>query len=369
VTKPSAASSQLRVTIDATPALLRSAGIKNYTYHWIHHLWRAAQDEDIRAFPYLHDFGRLDHERSALSAWQTLPRIAMVQLLKAAGSPLLDWTIQGSDLFHASNQVRCAPRHAKLTATVHDLTCWLMPQFHTGGNIRADREFADRILRCADGLIAVSENTRQDAIRLLGISPERITTIYSGVTEEYFMAKPVRRDRPYALYVGTIEPRKNLDMLLNAWRSLSPDLRREFDLVVAGPKGWGSEATFERVRAESTYLGYVPEADLPGLVAGAALFVYPSLYEGFGFPVVQAMAAGVPVLTSNNSCLPEIAGDAALLIDPHSEAEIAGGVTRLLQSESLRLELAARGRVRAQEYNWKTCAVQSLAFFHRVAGR
>ena len=95
------------------------------------------------------------------------------------------------------------------------------------------------------------------------------------------------------LYVGTIEPRKNLDTLLDAWGKLSADLRDEFDLVIAGPEGWGSENTLARIRAEATYLGYVPEADLPGLVAGAAVFVYPSLYEGFGFPVVQAMAAGV----------------------------------------------------------------------------
>lgn len=356
----------MRIAIDATSALLRSAGIKSYTYHWVRHLRRLAKSDEIRAFPYLNDFGGLDHEASTLSEWQTLPRLALLYFVNVPGNPALDWILSDSDIFHASNQVRIAPKRVKLTATVHDLTCWLMPQLHTAGNVRADRSFADNILRRAAGLIAVSENTRQDAIRLLNIPPEKIETIYSGVSEEYFGAKPTKRQRPYMLYVGTIEPRKNLDTLLDAWRELKPELRQEFDLIIAGPQGWGSENTLHRIRAEATYLGYVPEADLPGLVAGATLFVYPSLYEGFGFPVVQAMAAGVAVLTSNNSCLPEIAGDSALLVDPLSASEIAQGLTRLLESESRRTGLAAKGRERAQQFHWETCAAKSLAFFRSL---
>jgi glycosyltransferase involved in cell wall biosynthesis len=355
----------MRVTIDATSALLRSAGIKSYTYHWVRHLREQAGGDQIRAFPYLHDFGRLDHEASTLAAWQTAPRLALLYFVNIPGNPALDWILSGSDVFHASNQVRQAPRNVKVTATVHDLTCWLMPQFHTAANVRADRSFAENILRRASGLIAVSENTRQDAIRVLGIAPDQIETVYSGVAEEYFHAQPARRDRPYALYVGTIEPRKNLDTLLDAWRAAK---RSDVDLVIAGPAGWGSEATLARINEEAIYLGYVPEADLPGLVAGATVFVYPSLYEGFGFPVVQAMAAGVPVLTSDNSCLPEITGDAALLVDPRSASEIAGGLTQLFESEAQRADLSARGRKRARQFNWETCAAQSLAFFRRIAG-
>ena len=126
--------SQLRITIDATPTLIRSAGVKNYTYHWIRHLWRAAQSEEIRAFPYLHHLDHLDHEHSALDRGQTFSRLVLIHLLKFVGSPLLDLTIGDADVFHTSNQVRCAPRRAKLTATVHDFTCWLMRlEFHTRG--------------------------------------------------------------------------------------------------------------------------------------------------------------------------------------------------------------------------------------------
>lgn len=356
----------MKITIDATSTLVRSAGVKNYVWHWLRHL--RMQGADVIAFPFLGDLGRLDHEASALSRPATMARLALIKSMNDAGFPPLDWLIRGTDVFHATNLLRRAPRRAKLTATVHDLTCWLMPEVHTPANVQADREFADAILRRADGLIAVSENTRQDAIRLLGIAPERIRTISSGTAEEYFHATPTQRSRPYALYVGTIEPRKNLDTLLDAWAQLKPSLGSEFDLLIAGPRGWSSEETFARIQKEATYLGYVPENDLPGLTAGAAAFVYPSLYEGFGFPVAQAMAAGAPVITSNNSCLPEIVSDAAILIDPRSASEIASALTRLFESESLRSDLAARGRTRGQAFRWEKCATESLHFFRSVCG-
>jgi glycosyltransferase involved in cell wall biosynthesis len=359
----------MTIIIDATSTLVRSAGVKNYVWHWMRHLRRQAGESiDILAFPFLDDLGLLDHETSALSRPATMARLGLIKAMNETGFPPLDWLIRGADIFHATNLLRRAPRRAKLTATIHDLTCWLMPEVHTPGNVKADREFAETILCHADGLIAVSENTRQDAIRLLRIAPDRIQTIYSGIAESYFTAVPTERARPYALYVGTIEPRKNLDALLDGWALLKPSLRADFDLVIAGPRGWSSDQTLARIQKDATYLGYVPEDDLPGLIAGATAFVYPSLYEGFGFPVAQAMAAGVPVITSNNSCLPEIAGDAAILIDPKSPAEIGSALKRLLESEALQADFAARGRERAELFRWEKCAAQSLQFFRGVCG-
>ena len=356
----------MRITIDATSTLVRSAGIKNYIWHWTRYLRK--QGADVRAFPFLDDLGKLDHEASALSRPATIARFALIKSMNEIGFPPLDWLIHDADIFHATNLLRRAPRRAKLTATIHDLTCWLMPEVHTRENVKADFEFAQNVLWRADGLIAVSESTRQDAIRLLCIAPDRIRTIHSGIAESYYDAVPMWRDRPYALYIGTIEPRKNLDTLLDAWALLKPSLRDEFDLVVAGPRGWSSDQTLARIEREANYLGYVPEEQLPGLTAGATVFVYPSLYEGFGFPVAQAMAAGVPVLTSNNSCLPEITGDAAILIDPRSAAAIASSLTRMLESESLLVDLAARGRMRADLFRWEKCAAESLHFFRGVYG-
>ena len=360
----------MRITIDATSALLRSAGVKGYTYHWLKHLRReAGTDDEIRAFPMVGEWGVLDHEHSALSMPATLSRLALLHSLNVFGSGILDRVLGDTQVFHAGNLVRRAPGRARLTATIHDLTALIMPQVHTKAIAEADDTFAERILKRADGLIAVSENTRQDAIRVLGVRPERIRTIYSGVPAAYFDAIPRARQKPFVLYVGTVEPRKNLDTLLDAWGALAPNVRHHFDLIIAGPEGWHSAATMARIRKEAVYLGYVPEKEMPGWIAGATLFVYPSLYEGFGFPVVQAMAANVPVLCSNTSCLPEIAGGAAALVDPRSVSEMATHLNCLLESPEERSRLSQLGRAQAEKYKWDRCARESLEFFREVAAR
>ena len=144
--------------------------------------------------------------------------------------------------------------------------------------------------------------------------------------------------------------------MVEAWATLPAEVRRDFDLVVAGPLGWNSERMAARLRAPEAglrYLGYVPEEDLPALIAGAAMLLYPSFYEGFGFPVAQAMAAGTPVVTSNGSSLAEIAGDAALLVDPYSTGEIADAVRQILFASGIAEQLRARGTERARRFQWQ----------------
>ena len=337
----------MRLAIDASPLLVRSAGVKNYLWHWV----RALRPHlDISLFPWLSDVGELDHQRFSR---------ARVSLLYASWLVGVDPFLRGADVFHATNLVRNRPRRAMLTATLHDLTVWRMPELHTPGNVAADHRFAEVILRHAAGIIAVSEATKRDAIELLRLPPERITVIYSGVAEPFFTAEPHRRVRPYVLFVGTIEPRKNLGRLLEAWETLPPGLRDEYELVIAGPGGWG-----ELPPGNYTRLGYVPEVELPSLTAGATVFCYPSLYEGFGFPVAQAMAAGVPVITSNVSSLPEVAGDAALYVDPRSTIELAAALARLLTSAGLREQLGRAGRERSSRmFRWERCARRSAEFF------
>ena len=187
--------------------------------------------------------------------------------------------------------------------------------------------------------------------------------------EVYFGAQARPSEQPYVLYLGTIEPRKNVDTLLDAWSEFR--FRGDFDLVVAGASGWAAEKTLARLASRPPgvrYLGYVPEDELPGLMAGASAFVYPSLYEGFGFPVAQAMAAGVPVITSNTSCLPEVAGDGALLVDPAARRKFGAAMEKLLDVRRLAARAGeAAGLARAQrEYRWEICARKSLEFFRKL---
>ena len=369
----------MRISIDAVPLLVRSAGVKNYLYYWITHLRRLLGDEHVLLFPFLNRLPDLDHEGSVAGPAGTLARQGLLYALNLGPNHVWDWIGPRADIFHATKLLN-PPRRPLLTANLHDMTCWLMPEFHEAPNVAAEKRFAARIWKRAAGLIAVSANTRRDAVCILGLDPETVQVIYPGVPEAFFQVTPetgaaaqrkYRLPRPYALYVGTVEPRKNLDRLLDAWQDLPASLREEFDLVAAGPEGWQSAKTLARLCNSTAvrYLGYVPEPDLPGLTAGATVFIYPSLYEGFGFPVAQAMAARVPVITSDLSSLPEITGGSAALIDPRSPAEIRAALKRLLTSPATREQLAQGGRTHAQRYRWDICARQSVEFFERIAGR
>ncbi|MGH9612653.1 MAG: glycosyltransferase, partial [Bryobacteraceae bacterium] len=238
----------MRIGIDATPLLIRSAGVKNYLYRWIAGLRAAASGDKIEAFPFLRSLGALDHEHSVAGRVPTFWRLLLLHLANTAGAPVLEPLTSRYDVFHASNLIRHRPRRILVTATVYDFTCRLMPQFHTAANIEADRLLGENIFAKADGLIAISENTRADAVRFLGIPADRIAVIYPGVPDEFFRATPTKRAKPYVLSLGTIEPRKNIDTLLDAWLALSPSIRDEYELVVAGPVGWSSDNTMARIR-------------------------------------------------------------------------------------------------------------------------
>jgi glycosyltransferase involved in cell wall biosynthesis len=370
----------MRIAIDATPLLVRSSGVKNYVYYWIRSLQQLAGEHSISPYPFLGPLRELNHETSALNYLQTVARVGLVVASNYSPLPLLNLTAFRTDVFHMSSVlVRKPPTNALRTLTLYDMTCWIMPELHLPANVAAAKASADRVARHADGIIAISEWTRNDAVRLLGLDPNRVEVIHPGVADAFFstngdsgrVREQHRLTRPYVLFVGTIEPRKNLERLLDAWQQLPPSFADEFELVLAGPEGWGETNVVERARSLTgvRYLNYVPEADLAGLTAGATAFVYPSLYEGFGFPVAQAMAAGVPVLTSNVSSLPEVTGGAALLVDPHSPAEIAVGLEKLLTSPTVRSVLVREGRRRAERFRWEECGRRSMAFFERVIGR
>jgi len=365
--------------VDVSPLMLRSAGVKAYVWHWTRALIAAAGEESIRTFPQVDFKGELDHEHSMAGTLDTYAGLATLYATNYLRLPVLRFRLGGAKLFHATNQVRRPPRVPLLTSTLHDLTCWSMPHMHTEGNIRADKEFAERVWKRAGALIAVSENTRRDAIECLGLPPERVVTIHSGVSDAYFDVTEDQARRaaakhslakPYVFVVGTIEPRKNTARLLDAWDSLPGRYRTDFDLVFAGPAGWAPPDTLSRLKRDVNsvrWLGYVDECDLPGLTRAATVAAYPSLYEGFGFPVAQAMAAARPVLTSNVSSLPEVGAGGCEYVDPYSTESISTGLARLLDSESLRNRLGAAGAATARSrYRWDICARSSIELFRSL---
>jgi glycosyltransferase involved in cell wall biosynthesis len=368
----------VRVAIDATPLLVRSAGVKTYLYYWIEHLRRLAEPGSIRTFPRLDGSRPLNHDASVAGAAGTFAGLGVLAVSNYTRLPVLDWAARGCDVFHATNLVRHPPRRPRLTSTIHDLTSWIMPELHSAATRRADAAAAE-LLRRAHRLIAVSESAKGDAVRILRLAPERITVIHSGIPRAFFEVTPQAIEevraryglkRPFVFSLGTIEPRKNVPTLLAAFEALPPSLREEFELVLAGPMGWADHETVECIRdpTAARYLGYVPEADLPALTAAAAIFAFPSLYEGFGFPLAQAMAAGVASITSGVSSMPEIAGDAAILIDPRSVTGLRDALERLMLSPDLRSRLGAKGRGLARRFTWESAAALSLRFFEDAIG-
>jgi len=262
--------------------------------------------------------------------------------------------------------------------TVHDLGYRHYPEAHP----LLDRLYLDLSTRynaqAARRVIAVSQATQDDLVQHYGIEPGKISVVYSGWDERM---QPVEDEGTiervkarygirgeYVLYVGTLQPRKNLGRLLEAVALLREQAQRGEapGLVIAGRKGWLYDPVFQQVERlglerEVVFPGYVPQEDLPALLSGARLFVFPSLYEGFGLPVLEAMACGTPVVCSNVSSLPEVAGDAAFLVDPRDVKGMAEAMNRLLQDEGLRAEVVERGYRRVRQFSWDRCARETLA--------
>lgn len=281
----------------------------------------------------------------------------------------------------------CAPRFAlgrkRLVVTIYDLSFVTYPEFHLPANVEHCLRGTKLAIERADALIAISESTRRELIEEMGAPPERIvvTPLASGRGLQR-VSDPARLDavrrryelpERFVLFLGALEPRKNLPRLLEAFALLTPAQRRDFQVVVAGAQGWLNEAVHEQVQklglgASVHFAGYIEPADLAALYSLAAVFAYPSLWEGFGLPVVEAMACGTPVLTSNVSSLPEVAGDAAVLVPPTDVDAIAEGLGRLLEDSALRADLAERGPRRAAQFSWERCARETLAVYEAVAG-
>lgn len=305
--------------------------------------------------------------RAAFLSWEYL------------GRPRLDAWVGGLDVYHATNYVLPPLAGARSVTTIHDLAFLIHPEWCSP---RIRRYFARAVHRAAqesDAFVACSEATKRDMTALLGIPAERITVMYAA-PDRHMSPIPLETARarvaaiagiegPYILYVGTVEPRKNLAGLLDAFERIQKDVSHT--LVIAGATGWEVSSTLERMAAMAPRVvrpGYVPEDLLPALYSAADLLVMPSHYEGFGLPVVEAMACGCPVVAANTSSLPEVVGDAGLLVDTSDADAMAEGMRRVLSDEDLRKQMREKGVVQASRFTWDTAAGQVLAIYRQLAG-
>lgn len=382
----------MRIALDLSLVPGERVGVGQYAYQLARALGRVDRVNSYVLYPVFYYIVDPDYHRAQLPetanmrvAHRRLPP-ALVRFLwrQDRSEEFKEYLLGRADLVHSTTY--CAPRfrapRRRLVVTIHDCTVVTHPEFHLPANVEHCLRGIRLAIERADALIVVSESTRHDLERM-GAPADRIVVTHEAAdpamapVQDADRLEAVRRryDLPerFVLFVGSMEPRKNLLRLLEAFAALGPALRREYRLVVAGAQGWLNDSVRERVQklgleGSAHFPGYVRQDDLAAVYSLATVFAYPSLWEGFGLPVVEAMACGTPVLTSSVSSLPEVAGDAAVLVPPTDVDAIADGLARLLEDAALRADLAGRGQRRAARFSWERCARETLAVYRAVAG-
>jgi glycosyltransferase involved in cell wall biosynthesis len=367
----------MRIAVDAFQAQYPAGGVARYARSLIAAMAAEADCGEIILF--------CNRFRGNGDLWQPpgtaltvrnvpVPRRLLQGLWQTLDWPPIEMFCGRVDVFHGLHFVLPASRKARRVLTVHDLTYLKHPDYYSDArlNDRGYRQELPRALTQADAVIAVSQKTRDDLVDLLNYPVDRIRVIHLGVSDQFFapaasqnqelIRRHYRITHPYAIFlVGTPEPRKNIARTVAAVRRAAPSV----DLVLVGEPHLLQPLT--GVPAEHLiFTGAVPEDHLPALLSGAAISVYPSLEEGFGLPLLESMACGVPVLTSNRGALPEIAGGAAMLVNPEDIEDMVHGLSVLLNDEALRRRLAQAGRRRAADFTWKKTAGQTVALYREL---
>lgn len=376
---PDTRQAAMRIGIDCRSLCGEKTGIGYYTYHLIKALHRLQEDSSLCLYSSRRfDFPQLG-EKVCRKAFKGLPGNVWLQTVL----PFLLKKDQIS-VFHAPLFIVPLISSIPKVVTIHDLSVYIYPEKTTWQNRAILRTLLPASVKAADAVIADSENTKRDIVGHLGARPDKITVIPLAVPDSFYRhydraaIKQVKEKyglpENYLLFVGTIEPRKNLERLIRAF-GLVLERRKDLPhrLILAGRLGWlyqdiirtrNDLALEDRIKL----LGYVAEDDLPLVHQGADLFVYPSLYEGFGLPVLEAMASGIPVITSQVSSLPEVAGDSCCLINPLNVEELAAAIERILESSSLQAQMAQAGLARAREFSWRKTAEETFQVYRKAAG-
>jgi glycosyltransferase involved in cell wall biosynthesis len=370
----------MHIALDATAIPLRRAGAGNYIFKLLQAL--AALDRENR---YVFFAKRAHIDELGIDQ----PNVELVPTDHAARPLRLIWEQSelpyklrrlGVNVLHSPHYTMPLAKACRSIVTIPDMTFELLPELHTAVKRIFFRAMMRWSARHADRLIAISESTRSDIIRILGVSPDRVVAVPLAADAEFRPLPPARVTTVctdygvvagrYVCYVGVLEPRKNLPLLLQAYAALPRELQA-MPLVIAGKKGWMYHEILERVTAlglgdRVLFVGHVPQDRLPALYNGARAVVYPSIYEGFGLPVLEAMQCGVPVISTTSSSIPEVAGEGALLVGPADVVGLTSALIKVLSDDEFAADLSRRGLRQAARFSWERCARETLEVYRSV---
>jgi glycosyltransferase involved in cell wall biosynthesis len=374
------------IAIDYTPAIRQRAGIGRIIRGQVQALIDLNPGYDLRLLV-VGKVSNADRAAAPLPLHTTpIDERNMVRLWHRLNlpAPPIEWFTGGPlDLFHATDFVMAPSRARRKVLTIHDLAFHFypdaaMPSLHRYLNVVVPRSVAR-----ADHILADSRNTAMDLHEQWQVPTEKLTVVQGAVDHEYFrpiddpaQLAAVRDrygigDRPFILALSTLEPRKNFERLIQAFGRARQEVQLDHQLVIGGKKGWLYDTIFQQVQRlqledHVRFPGYVADEDLPTLYSAAQFFAYPSLYEGFGLPIIEALACGTPVLTADNSCLPEAGGPGAIYVDAEDVDSLANGIMRLATDGDLRTQLTETGRQHAATFTWRRSVEQMLAAYDKV---
>ncbi len=369
----------MKIGIDVSQVVF-GGGVGVYTRELVKALFKVDQENEYilffsslrRQFPGL-QVGALAHSRVKIKKFK-IPPTGLDFLWNKLHIAPIEWFIGEIDVFHSSDWTQPPTKKAKLVTTIHDLSFLRWPETVHPKVLTVQKRRLDWVKKEVDIIIAVSRATKKEIIELLGIEEERIRVVYEGVPRDVekfklkFKLKEVESlreklksrykiDRPYLFAYGSRAPRKNIKRLIGAFREIR-EIRDKYQLVIVG-----DYQPEEKLPNNVVLTGFLPREEMLALFAGATALVYPSLYEGFGLPILEAFALGVPVITSNCSSMAEVASKAAILVDPNSTESIARGIKTVLNSELIREKLIEAGKQRARQFSWERAAKETLKIY------
>lgn len=374
----------LKILVDATALRSKPSGVGLYIYHLIEELSKIQTQENFE-LQIVYQPSLKNWLKGDLSAFQPLQKYSNLYCLPIPVSlshiianhanfisSYFEKYLNYPNLIHGTDHVVYPCRNALKVMTIHDLTFIKYSHF-VNSRVKTYNQRVKQCLKWTDLILTMAESTKQDIIRYLGIKEEKIYVVplASRYTKVPQISNSVEHLKPYILFVSTIEPRKNIINLIVAFNKLKQIYKIEHKLVLIGQKGWRYESIFAAIenspyKKEIHHLDYLSDDEVASFYSSADVFVYPSIYEGFGLPVLEAMTLGTPVITSNTSSLPEVAGDAAILIDPENPIQIAEAILQVISSPQLRQSMITKGKERVKLFSWERTAKETLKAYQTI---